>query len=709
MRFHRAIACAAAIAVPVAATAQTGNAPSCSERTALVLSGGGAKGLAHVGVIAALEQAGIRPDLIVGTSMGAIIGAMYASGHSAQEIDSIIGTLPMRSAFGSVSPGGSAAWGGLVPLVVWEEGARGFAVQNVAVRTAEVNAMLSTTLLRGNLMARGDFDRLPIPLRVVATDLGSRSVVVLRGGDLSQAVRASVAIPLVFPPETIDGRPLTDGGLSANIPVRVARASGASRVIVSDVTERPTDSLNFESPLVVADRMLNWLFRQPDDTLQPGDLYIRSDVNAFGSFDFASSSRDSLVAIGRRAAERAAAEWQCIGARPPLAEHPGLPSWISGVIDDPSDAAGSRLVRRGLGLDAPLSLDIDLLRVRLAELGRRELFRELWLAPSGAGDSVYLEPIMRRLPRRVAGVGVAFDAELGGRAWLGVVDRRLPNIGIEAAAVLTVGRYRSDLTASARRQTILGQSRWTPVVSVLAGGEDIRRFDGDGVELRADDYRELVSVGGVERIIGTSVRVTAAAEARWWHERDLVGRVARTRTSIGPSLVAEKLTSSRERLARLQVAWTTEYALAMFDIRFRGAIGPVRLEHQVRVGVGESLPASMTFALGGDDGFPGLHIGERRGDREASTSLAMSRQFVGPVRFRVTVAAGRTAFGDVASSTIPLAERGFAGGSLLGRGGWLAGARAGFTSSTPLGTFRVEYGWNDARRHGVLVRLGRWF
>ncbi len=676
---------------------------------ALVLSGGGAKGLAHVGVIAALERAGIRPDLVVGTSMGAIIGAMYASGHSAQEIDSIIRTLPMRSAFGSVSPGSSAAWGGLVPIVVWEEGARGFAVQNVAVRTAEVNAMLSSTLLRGNLMARGDFDRLPIPLRVVATDLFDRSVVVLRRGDLSQAVRASVAIPLVFPPETIDGRPLIDGGLSANIPVGVARASGASRVIVSDVTERPTDSLNFDSPLVVADRMLNWLFRQSEDTLRTADLYIRPDVSAFGSFDFAPSSRDSLFELGRRAAERAAATWRCEGPQPSRLEHNGLPSWISGVIDDPVDVDGSRLVRRALALDAPLSLDVDVLRRRLAQLSRRELFRELWLSPAGAGDSVYLEPIMRRLPRRVAGVGIAFDAELGGRAWLGVVDRRLPNIGVEAAAVLTVGRYRSDLTASARRQTLLGQSGWTPVVSLLAGGEDIRRFDSDGVELRADDYRELVVIGGAERIIGPTVRVTAATEARWWHERDFVGRGSRARTSAGATVVAEKFTAARERVARVQAAWTTEYSLASLDVRFRGAVGPVRLEHQVRLGVGETLPATMTFALGGDDGFPGLHIGERRGDREAFTSLAASRQLVGPIRFRVTAAAGRTAFGDVSTSVVPTAERGFVNGTLFGRNGWLIGVRAGFTSSTALGTVRVEYGWNDAGRHGVLVRVGRWF
>ena len=203
-----------------------------------MLSGGGAKGLAHIGMLMALDSIGIRPSLIVGTSMGAVVGALYASGLSAREIDSLTRALPIAHAFESAPPRGSAAWGTLIPQLVWEEGPRGFAVQNMAVRASEVNSLLGTTLLRGNLIARGDFDRLPIRLRVVATNLRDRTVVVLHGGDLAQAVRASLSIPLVFPPEVVGEQTLTDGGLSANIPVAVARAAGARRILVSDVTER---------------------------------------------------------------------------------------------------------------------------------------------------------------------------------------------------------------------------------------------------------------------------------------------------------------------------------------------------------------------------------------------------------------------------------------------------------------------------------------
>lgn len=711
MRLPPAAAIAAFLLLsPAALSARQSSSNSCSAGTALVLSGGGAKGMAHVGVLAALDEAGIRPDLVVGSSMGAVIGALYASGYSAHEIDSLVRLLPLDRAFRTVVPRGSGAWGAVVPQLVFEEGPQGFAVQNVAVRVADVNALLNSAMLRGNLIARGDFRRLPISLRVIATDMRDRSVVVLDRGDLAQAVRASIAIPLVFPPELVGARTLADGGLSANIPAAIARHEGAHRLLISDVTETPDDSLNLASPFVVADRLLNWLFRQPPDTLTARDLYLRSDVRGFSALDFSTTSIDSLIRLGRSAADQVLASWQCTPMPADTAHQPNVvPSWLSGVIDDRADVDGTQLVRRALAPDAAISLDLASLNKRLDALNERELFRELWLNPQGAGDSVYFRPELRRLPRRVAGVAVAFDAELGGRAWAGVVDRRLPILSVEAAAILTVGKFRSDVSASARRSTLLGQRAITPVLTMMVGGEDVRRFDIDGVELRSDDIRELVMRGGIERHVGPTIRLTLGAELNWWNENNLVTRVQRNRTAYGPRLVATKLTSALDRVATVELAWTTEYVLALGETRWRATIGTVRLEQSARVGIGDRLPEHRTFALGGDEGFPGLHLGERPGDRELSTSLAASVPVFGSLRLRVTGAVGRTAFGDVTAAVEPVTERGFRGGGLLGDKGWLAGVRVGFTTETPLGPVRAEYGWNDDRRTALLLRLGRWF
>src|SRR3954465_1443543 len=202
-------------------------------RTALVLSGGGAKGLAHIGVLRILDSLGIRPDLVVGSSMGAIIGAMYASGYTGREIDSLARALPISDLFRTYQPRSPRSWGPVQPLLLWDQGERGFNLQSASVAENEVNALVNAAMLRGNLLARGNFDSLPIPFRAVAADLRNRSPVVLSSGDLARAVRASFAIPLIFTPESLGGRILTDGGLAANIPTTVARAAGAQRLIVS--------------------------------------------------------------------------------------------------------------------------------------------------------------------------------------------------------------------------------------------------------------------------------------------------------------------------------------------------------------------------------------------------------------------------------------------------------------------------------------------
>lgn len=697
------------VATPHGARAQ---APACrAAPLTLVLSGGGAKGIAHIGVLRALAEAGVRPDRIVGTSMGAIVGALAASGHDAAALDSLARALPLVEVFRSYEPRGPMAWGALLPLVIWEEGERGFAVQGSAVRQSGVNALLNTTLLEGNLRARGDFDRLPIPLRVVATNLADRSVVVLGGGDLAQAVRASIAIPLVFAPERIGDRMLADGGLSANIPVGVARDLGAARVIVSDVTEEPSDTLNLESPFVVADRLLNWLFRQPPDSLGPADLRVRVDVSGFRALDFSPAAIDSLLAAGYEAGRAALASWACgtAPASPPLAVAP-LPRHVAGIAGEAGDPAGVRLFRRALDLEAGGTIAPDLLAARLRDLAEREVFKEVWLGPTGQGDSVTFRPTLRRLPRRVGGLGLAYDTELGGRLWGGLLDRRMPVLNGEASGVILLGRYRSDLILAARRQTLLGQPTFSPVGQLQLGGEDLRRFDAEGLELAPDDVRELIITAGVERQLTEGFRLTAVGEWRTWRDTELLTRETRDRTAQGARLIVEKLTTTRNRLARIDVAVTDIYRLATADLHFRGAIGPWRLEQLLRIGVGDQLPAQLTFPLGGEDGFPGLHLGERRGDRELYTSLALSRRVIGPIRLRLTGAVGRTAFDRGPATAITPRDPGFAVlGGLFGSEGWLFGARAGIATDTPLGPVRVEYGWNDAGRQAVFLRVGKWF
>jgi predicted acylesterase/phospholipase RssA len=657
-------------------------------RTALVLSGGGAKGIAHIGVLRVLDSLGIRPDLVVGTSIGAMVGALYASGYSGRELDSMARVTPLADLFRSYQPLAPHSLGILQPLVVWEQGERHFALQSATLVEAEVNALVNAAMLRGNLRARGDFDSLPIPFRAVATDLEHRDVVVLRSGDLAQAVRASAAVPLLFAPEQRDGRYLTDGGLSANIPIAVARAAGVERVIVSDATEHAAAARPPDSPILVVDRLLQFLFQQRGDSLTGQDLMIRPAVDRFASLNFSSRNVERLLQLGFAAADSMLPRLPCrdVSASVPLAS---LPHYVGRVRVPGANLSERVALLQLLALEPSDSLDSELLLTRVRTLAAAsEAYQSVWLNPSGVGDSVEFTLALRRAARRVAGLGIAYDNELGGRMWAGMVDRRFLGRAIEASGALFLGELRRELALGFRRNFQVARQLVNPTLTVRLANEDVRRFDPDGEELSQSFTREAIGFIGVERVLSRGWELAVGVEGHAWHQPGpsdrstlgLVGRVVRASRSRGKVFDGE-------------VLWTGLYRRAALEGQLSAKFGVVRVLPRLRLGLGDDLPLQAGFPLGGDDGFPGLHIGERRGDREAMLGVLFSIPLKGPLLARVELAGGRTA----------------TGGSLFGADGWVGGLRAGVGAETPLGPLRFEYGRATGDRDALFVRLGRWF
>lgn len=655
-------------------------------RTALVLSGGGAKGLAHIGVLRVLDSLGIRPDLVVGSSMGAIIGGMYASGYSGREIDSLARALPIADLFRTYQPRAPRSLGLIQPLVMWEQGERRFTIQSAGIGEAEVNALVNAAMLRGNLLARGNFDSLPIPFRAVAADLADRTPVVLATGDLARAVRASFAVPLVFAPESLNGRILADGGLAANIPVAVARAEGAERVIVSDATERPGDSLDLFSPIVLADRLLGFLFQQSTDSLGAEDVLVRPAVEGFTGLNFSADNVDRLIRRGSAAADTTLPKSRCLFRQPERARPP-LPRRVAGLAIEGSNASERLALRRLLGLGLSDSLDAVLLLHRLRHLAHSEAYRAVWLAPRGAGDSVAFDVSVRRAPRRAAGLGLVYDNELGGRMWVGAVDRRLFDLALEGSTALFLGEFRKELYLGFRRNYQLGRQLMTPAFTTRLATEWVRRFEPDGDELRSAFTREALGFLGAERLFEGGWRLALGLSAHAWHQP------GRNQSTLGVGAQAVKAGRAGRQVLGIDLLWTGLYHRAAFDGEVSIKTGPLHLEPRLRIGWGERLPLQATFPLGGEDGFPGLHIGERRGDRELMLSTLLTYSLKGPFVARVELASGRSAFG----------------GEVLGSEGWLVGARAGLGAETPLGPVRFEYGLTEAGREAVFVRLGSWF
>lgn len=263
-------------------------------RIGLVLSGGGARGAAHVGVLKVLEQLRIPIDAVAGTSMGAVVGGLYASGLSAHEIEGIMTSLNWQDAFRDRPPREDLTFRRKEEdqnfLVKFPLGVRGRHLQ--LPKGLVQGQKLSQTLRRLTLAVSqiDHFDDLPTPFRAVATDLETGDPVVMSSGDLTSAMRASMSAPGVFAPVDRDGKLLVDGGIAENLPVDVAKAMGVDILIVVDVGTPLLKRDKLSSVPVISNQMLAILIqhnsRLQRAELTPNDIVIEPALGDTSSFDF---------------------------------------------------------------------------------------------------------------------------------------------------------------------------------------------------------------------------------------------------------------------------------------------------------------------------------------------------------------------------------------------------------------------------------------
>src|SRR5262245_7953780 len=311
-------------------------AQSCSTGPqGLVLSGGGARGLAHVGVLHVLDSIGYRPDYIAGTSIGSIMGALTATGYDARQLDSIVRALDVAHLLTAPQPLATRAFGFLEPILVWEQGHGGLGITSAATVDMRINARLNNAMLVGNLTAAGDFDSLPIPFIAIATKLRTREEIPLSRGDLAHAVRASMSIPLVFYPQRIDGVALVDGGIVDNIPTGPARRR-AHNLTVVDISSQAADSVDLNSMAAIASQLYELFLKETGDTVRADELFVRPDISTIGLLDFSPRTMSRAESLGAAAARQAIQRWAC---RPAPREHlrvpPGPFRLASFTIDAP--------------------------------------------------------------------------------------------------------------------------------------------------------------------------------------------------------------------------------------------------------------------------------------------------------------------------------------------------------------------------------------
>ncbi len=250
-----------AAATPAAAPMEaTGERP----RIGLVLAGGGAKGGAHVGVLKVLEEMRVPVDCIAGTSMGALIGAGYAAGQPAADLESFINGIDWSRVVGgkgrrALKPveANRLATDTQSELKVGLKEGRIVAPAGL-VDTSSIDDLLRTYVAQARMVSV--FDELPIPFRAVATDMVTGDMVVLDQGDLATAMRASMAIPGAFSPVLLNGMVLADGGMVRNIPVDVARSMCADVVIVVNLVEPPATADKLVQATQLLSRSMDVMF-----------------------------------------------------------------------------------------------------------------------------------------------------------------------------------------------------------------------------------------------------------------------------------------------------------------------------------------------------------------------------------------------------------------------------------------------------------------
>lgn len=689
---------------------------------ALVLSGGGAHGLAHIGVLETLDSLGIRPSLVVGTSMGALVGAMYATGLSGRQIDSLAHRLPLEELFRRYVPVSFITGGDLTtpivaqaPAFVVEQLGTTVRLQSPAARERQVNALFDQVLLRGNLTARGEFNRLPIPFLAIATDMRTRRPVVLANGDLAQAVRASAAIPIVFSPVALDERMLIDGGLSANVPIAAAREANAARLIVSDVGTISGPVSDVQSTTGMLAYLLDFLFSQGPYALGPTDVAIKPDVDAFGLLNFSRDAVRPLVAAGRRAADSALA-----GCAP-------------------------RVVAARAG--APPALpDERRIADRLGRLMAEGVYESVWLNPRPAGpggdtlsrDStrsagLAFAPVASIAPGRVVGLGLAYDGHDGIRAWVASANTALADHRLATSGALSIGEWRQQLLLSAiglRRRplrapnaaraggvtellpdprsdeppwSMLTRDLLRPAVSLTGTRETIRLYDAAGHEVARPTSRDVLGFAGATAAFAAGWEGAIGPFLQLWRQ-DVAADTTQSLFAAGGMLRVARVfgarTSGPDQSSLPSVAgellWTDRYRRALGTADVIIERGGFQLRPRASFGAGRDLPLAAKLVLGGPAGFPGLMPGERRGDREAFAALAVAHPLIGPVYWRLEAGRGRTrVFGDSTPTFAAVEAR-----------GWVSGVDAGLAADTPLGPLTISYGISSGDRRVFKLHLG---
>ncbi len=671
-----ALGCILALASPVRA------------QEALVLSGGGGRGIAHAGVLVGLEERGHSPDIVIGTSMGSIVGALYAAGLSADSIAHIFTHEDWRALFApdvlTVGPERVA----MRPLVSFGVGDDALVLGGV-VPDAGINRRLVEMLFDAGARARGDFDRLPRRYRAVAGDLRDGSIVVLGRGDLARAVRASMAVPGVFSPVIIDDRTLVDGGIADNLPTAQARALGASYTVASDVLLSGMEKMP-TSRVAIGVRAIRLLIENASpDGPEPDVLVTPRIPDHVSAATFPADTRP-LIEAGYAAALAAVPVREPAMAAPPPAAP--LDALADTVIVEGSDTRLDALVRAAFADAIGNAYDAQQLVRRASGLYATGMFRGIWPRVEERDGVPTLIVRAEAVPASIFVLAAGWDDRRGARGLL-AARQRIPLLGAgEFRASAQADRFLRRGALEIGRPLARG-----PALSLHAG---VHYADGD-----VPHYTPEGDEVGVERRgtwLGTGWRTADGrygAALQWITEH--VRHGAGSGTSTGPRILLRETPAYPMIIGEpLLLDATVRFAdIAYSQVRARASI-----THDINrfmgglvldvAATGSDAPADAQFALGDAGGLPWLETGELRGARRviAGADVAWRVFLDGGVRLRLRAGAVGETVQDLET-----------------RDAWHGGLEIGAVWPTPFGVLAGGYAVGDDGETRFTIDIGSTF
>ncbi len=696
--------------------AQNTDTPQKKVKIGIALGGGGARGIAHIGILKAFEEEGIPIDLIAGTSMGSIIGGLYVAGYSSEQQIKIVKEIDWNKIFSELPERMAEVAGNRIGIMEPLLRLR-FKLWKIYLPAGLNNGQrISDTLFaytsRASFAANSDFNNLYVPFRAVAVDTATGKAVALGNGELAQAIRASMAIPLVFDPAHFKNRLFIDGGVLDNLPTDVVKKMGADIIIACDVDEK--------SPLEKKPENIAAIARQTfaiatlalkKKNVELADIYIHPDLKNHSSFDY--SDFDTLIEAGYKAAmgkmdeiKKLIAEKNA-GEQP---EHPVLADKLDTAVIKDIQVIGLSRVRKPVVINELPFHRGDTYNSQKAMEGIQRiyatgLFENVWMELDNKDDNgvVVTIHVIEKYPRTI-GFGARYEEDEGFSGFVQIIHYNLLGWGERFMPSIRYG----DIHKHVGLEIVNDQFMGTPLtlnnsIYFERNSPYLYNTDGDKTgQLQTDHfagkfsigtrpYRKLLFMTGIK---GEHVRM---------EENEQLGIASDSRDTM--TVFANILLDTTDDRyfphkgvnisSHGQISEDTAFQNVPY-LKFKNSFdlyipAGKRQSFNVHVETGNAineLPVYEKFKTGGPYNLPGYQRNELWSKQMLAAGLHYRLEFIKNVYFHSGIS-----FGTVGNSRISFDNA-------------VTGFTTGLYAKTPIGPVRIIYGWSGKDENRLYLSLG---